>query len=102
MSKRQVAVGVPSAVLLMLAGCGSMTTTTTTTETTSAPSTSTPGETTSTPSGTTGGSSTSPTAPPASHLHSGEFCSPSKEKFYEANGFRCSPGPGGRERLHRQ
>jgi hypothetical protein len=46
-----------------------------------------------------GGSST-PSSAPASHLRSGEFCATSKEAFYEANGYTCSPGSDGRERLH--
>src|SRR5205807_4485860 len=66
-----------------------------------------------------GGSSSSPSAPstassappstgassgssgvPASHLRAGEFCSTSKAACYEANGYTCSPGSDGRERLH--
>lgn len=38
--------------------------------------------------------------PPPSHLHAGEFCSASRESFYEANGYTCSPGSDGRNRLH--
>jgi hypothetical protein len=48
------------------------------------------------------GSSSSGSSVPASHLRSGEFCSTSKEAFYEANGYKCSPGSDGRERLHTQ
>jgi hypothetical protein len=49
-----------------------------------------------------GGAATSSGTVPASHLRSGEFCSNSKEAFYEANGYTCSPGSDGRERLHKQ
>jgi hypothetical protein len=48
------------------------------------------------------GTSSSSGGVPASHLRSGEFCSTSKEAFYEANGYSCSPGSDGRERLHQQ
>jgi hypothetical protein len=44
----------------------------------------------------------SPSTPPSGHLRSGEFCSTTKEAFYEANGYACSPGSDGRERLHKQ
>lgn len=46
--------------------------------------------------------STSSGTVPASHLRAGEFCSTSKEAFYEANGYTCSPASDGRERLHKQ
>lgn len=45
-------------------------------------------------------SSSSQGSVPASHLRAGEFCSTSEESFYEANGYTCSPGSDGRERLH--
>lgn len=54
------------------------------------------------PSAPSAGGSTSSGSVPASHLRSGEFCSTSKEAFYEADGYTCSPGSDGRERLHRQ
>lgn len=52
------------------------------------------------PHASTTPSSTIQGSVPASHLRAGEFCSTSEEAFYEANGYTCSPGSDGRERLH--